>query len=918
MNLPDEELCIQPAQLAFLAIYNPDLGPTDESFSEQLVYYYTRPAVVHAGTKANNRNAKERDDARRAEENERLRQIGLAQGMVNFARSFSNGESVDSIDTDRTRIVLRELEKGWWILAEASTKANVKSPSRPSYEYSSREVSPSLLLTQQLMQAHHVFLLHHGPSLDELFVRLKRDKFCATVDRYWSRFTRLWNVLLHDNPAVDAFDAVKVSSGGELGFGVGEEEWGSGERDVLENLVQQTEGMVDLVVSRFGDSVPRPPEVGKNLQIEPEAVPWMGSGQAPTSMDGVVFSGTGAITRPSLRSLSLWTRQIYSYGEHAYGVYDNPSRERYKRRRVLSSTVGPTTNTSTQTSKNLQNDSATDSQPRSRSKLDSGRADASSGSMRSTITPKRQAQGQKSLSRRNPAAELKRTPTSTGSSAIPQPIVSAAEQALNDATRRADEDAQSQYEKTKNDGSGTTMGIPDEYMKYLTFGLSTFAKAPVEKHSPASPDTSAVSSQTTPSQRLATGPGVVHNKDDGDSDADEPKMTQVDPIPDGATAIARSLKQQRLESQGHFLVGLKGALNSRNGLTDGEYTASETDNDDGARKVIRTLYIEVTRKKTEGTALDRDSGLNPELKEMLLANHADRDLQRLRVLVYVHRPFVYCLLFESQTTSLQYSKLYNDIHHSLLPIHKSLIASTSAVKVSQRVDASLSAQDDSASLRSVTRSSTNSESDTSDIYDLLYDPRTLSLHTTIPNVPDPGTPAAEGFIAGLARDTQHTWTRVDAMNVHSQLLSTLSSAQWGDNDLEKSSKTSRGWWVVWLKLPLNTTDADQTSSAASTASVGRSDLPSGATVPLPSTMAPVAPEPHRIAFLVRKAVESNPVVNTSVGSRAMAGLFGALSLRSSSTTDDRGAKMGPGPGTLAGGIGVDARQYVEGLFPLNR
>ena len=32
-------------------------------------------------------------------------------------RSFSNGEPLDSIETEKSRIVLHELEKGWWILA---------------------------------------------------------------------------------------------------------------------------------------------------------------------------------------------------------------------------------------------------------------------------------------------------------------------------------------------------------------------------------------------------------------------------------------------------------------------------------------------------------------------------------------------------------------------------------------------------------------------------------------------------------------------------------------------------------------------------------------------------------------------------------------------------------------------------------
>lgn len=40
-----------------------------------------------------------------------------------FDRSFSNGEPVDSIETEKSRIVLHELEKGWWILAVCLTSA---------------------------------------------------------------------------------------------------------------------------------------------------------------------------------------------------------------------------------------------------------------------------------------------------------------------------------------------------------------------------------------------------------------------------------------------------------------------------------------------------------------------------------------------------------------------------------------------------------------------------------------------------------------------------------------------------------------------------------------------------------------------------------------------------------------------------
>jgi hypothetical protein len=109
---------VVPAQLSFLAIYNPSLGLTDETFRDQLVFYYSRAAIeARIAAKKTARKDGAGGDALRQEENEKLRQIGLAQGMVDFARSFSNGEPVDSIETEKSRIVLHELEKGWWILA---------------------------------------------------------------------------------------------------------------------------------------------------------------------------------------------------------------------------------------------------------------------------------------------------------------------------------------------------------------------------------------------------------------------------------------------------------------------------------------------------------------------------------------------------------------------------------------------------------------------------------------------------------------------------------------------------------------------------------------------------------------------------------------------------------------------------------
>ena len=73
-----------PAQLSFIAIYNPSLGNTDETLHEQIVYYHHAKAK-QSGTTRQPENDRTSEESRNIE-NEKLRQIGLAQGMVEFSK----------------------------------------------------------------------------------------------------------------------------------------------------------------------------------------------------------------------------------------------------------------------------------------------------------------------------------------------------------------------------------------------------------------------------------------------------------------------------------------------------------------------------------------------------------------------------------------------------------------------------------------------------------------------------------------------------------------------------------------------------------------------------------------------------------------------------------------------------------------
>ncbi len=79
-----ERAGVVPATLSFLAIYNPNLSISDETFEEQIVYYYSKPQ------NGRRKSQQAKDDGEieetKEEKDEKLRQIGLAQGMVSFAK----------------------------------------------------------------------------------------------------------------------------------------------------------------------------------------------------------------------------------------------------------------------------------------------------------------------------------------------------------------------------------------------------------------------------------------------------------------------------------------------------------------------------------------------------------------------------------------------------------------------------------------------------------------------------------------------------------------------------------------------------------------------------------------------------------------------------------------------------------------
>lgn len=713
-------------------------------------------------------------------------------------------------------------------------------------EYSSRELKTGQLLLQDLLRAHSVFLLHHAASLSALFVRTQRGKFTAMLGRYWDLFLSTWNVMLHGNPACNVFGGIKVAASGELGVGVGEEDRGSGEREVLEGFVGRIEGLVDLVVSKFGEPAP---ETAGDQQSEaatgdPSTAAWLGTGDEPGAEDGAIFLGVGALSRHSLRDIFYWMEDMYTWGPAAYGVEESPTstRIRTKRKRPRFSPVSNGTKAQLPESTN----GATAQKPDGRG-----------------LTP----------------ASQPMTPADS-----------------NEGSDRSGMDRFVSYLK---------MG----YGKHWSLGSSTSETAP----QPAKADDAPTEGEPTPAPENTAEPAV------------EP---DADPQPKGTD-----------DSTGRFLIGLRGDVDDP-----GSDSLDSEDSGARTRTLLRTLTVELEsearNKPEEETTRDFGSG-DHELRLTKSGRRKDsadpssafdsqdrNKTKRMRVVVYVSRPFVYTLLFENRTPSLAWESLYRSLHHQLAPLRKPLSVSTQYRPGRPDVGTV-----------------------SSHIFDLVWDPQYNTVQSTIPNIPEPVAIYGQGLLGG---PPQPLWSRIEAINTHMQILNMYAATRTNCDDLERTCKTRRGWWVVWTRLletrglsPVNEDEAgstpalvsedskdssnsEDTNRSASVESGGASDqvvrsqtssdevissqnmTEDSNETPTLETQQP-QPQPPSDRRKRRK-----PKVDKEIFLIRRAGEHRSARSVSSPLAEHGGGGWLDSSSRLAQGIGVDTKKYIEELLSLGR
>ncbi|KIV79580.1 hypothetical protein PV11_07131 [Exophiala sideris] len=956
---------VAPAQLSYFAIYNPSLGATDETVRDQIVFYHSRKLEDERERRRKEEpSEQEREQHKHQDdelaENERLRQVGLAQGMVNFVQNFSNGTPLESVETEKSRIVLKEVEPRWWILAAidltklpssniraggTSRSPDIESLSPEDVEYSSREVASVQLLLTQISQAHRIFMLHHSSTLAELWKKHERGRqlFSDLLQRYWESFVRNWDVLLHGNPATDLYDAVKLAGGGELGIGVGEEDQGSGEREVLEGFVARTEGLLDLVVGRYGDAPAGASEMqrkdGEGKVNAIPSAPWLGNGEDPRAEDGIIFSGIGGISKRSLITVSKWMEAIYVHGEAAYGVGDNPAsrpRHRRKRRKVDEET-------SRRNPDRTQPQHSEGQQP---------------GSIRGKVP---------NLLRK--AMENNATPPG-----IPPPLVSAVERSLQNATTSASanetdsgagKSSDSAHDQSQDEHEQNSMFGTEKMMKYLSLGYGSSWTLNPRGFSP---------------DKDTTGPSGAADADrnetkfEGKDTSTEELLQELDPTPEVSDEDEPTFVQRLEQSIGKFLVGLSGDLENAEFEDDpnSDGSGKEPSSPKQSNRIfLRTLTVEISPSRASqlnaserpasqlNDDADSSKGKTSAAASIDGAQQPNVTHEKVQVAIYVHQPFIFIFLFQLRSSNLTVPSFYRAIHHTLGPLQKSLLRSTDPERWRDRVKAALESDPDP----NLEQEGNATAKDPVEIYDLIYDPAQLTVRTSIPNIPLPGSLAAEGlhrtqparlitvsgswYTLGIPIGSSSTapatptstpsilvqsqWTRVEALSVHTHILNIWESTRCtrGHNDngrarphseeLERTVKTARGWWVVWMKVRKSAQDVGgQIPKSETSTSQGTSE--SGLV--------------EKEAILVRRSQESIAKSRDASSSRSVSGASfasGRWLLREqprsrevSGSSSGQGTGFG-GTGNMGSanargmneGVGVDARKWVEGLVKLN-
>lgn len=327
-----------PPKVSYLTIFNPNFSKndTDEGLLEQILCYI------------NNDSSKSHDDI---DTNVKLRQIGLIQGICNFAKEFSQGQPIDHIDTDQRRIVIQKFEDNFYIVAcieltkftdndfgSDSDDDNGHNDDRSignsgrkhiqknvKIEYSTANLSSPAALCQDIKNAYNLFKLHYGTF--SLMLNNHSSEFVKEhLRQWWSTFVSLWDLSINGKGYLKLLNSYKLSSK-SISYS------NSSNIKSINLILEKLSEFFQLNSSKLIDLLIYNP-LDLELLSKSNSSGATNNGHNEESSDpiarhlieeyGIVFKGFDIISEDSLIDLFNWLEENNFSGKNASGLlYDN-------------------------------------------------------------------------------------------------------------------------------------------------------------------------------------------------------------------------------------------------------------------------------------------------------------------------------------------------------------------------------------------------------------------------------------------------------------------------------------------------------------------------------------------------------------------------------------------------------------------
>ncbi|KAK9768853.1 hypothetical protein K7432_000187 [Basidiobolus ranarum] len=168
---PPLPISSSPHVVSHFCIYNPEFGPTEETQHEQLLYYTARQTTPI---------------------DVKMRQVGLAQALVNFTKVFSPDQPCENVHSQKNRLIFFEPEPGYWMTLNVELAKKVR-PSKRNKENTIVNYQDTTLdnrmISEILKQSYKLYKLMHGSFTSTVekqsikTLRLKLEEFYST--RVW-------------------------------------------------------------------------------------------------------------------------------------------------------------------------------------------------------------------------------------------------------------------------------------------------------------------------------------------------------------------------------------------------------------------------------------------------------------------------------------------------------------------------------------------------------------------------------------------------------------------------------------------------------------------------------------------------------------------------------------------------------------